>query len=272
MGQPTDIVTVMIRRFALLSVLFLVLSACEIRSHLTIDAADLSNGTVTAEVGFDEDFRDAMEQFGGEGMDLVAELEESAPDEGWTVEPFVDGDVEGATLSHDFSSLAELQQLLESSMLASEDAASYDDISFTETDDTVRFEASLSAPDMGAEEMEGMDLEEISNFLQFDMMIAVTFPGDVIEHNGELTDNTVTWELDEEALVGAELFAESRKSSGFNWSILLWILLGLIPIAVIVWAVRNRSKKDLPAQREVSIVVTEPDQPVAVDEPTQPLG
>ena len=258
----------MIRRLALLFALLLVLSACEIRSHLTIDAADLSNGTITAEIGFDEEFRDAMEEFGG-GMDLVAELEESAPEEGWSIEPFVDGDVEGAILSHDFSSLAELQQLLESSMLASEDAASYDDISFTETEDTVRFEASLSAPDMGEEGMEGMDFDEISNFLQFDMMIAVTFPGDVIDHNGELTDSTVTWELDEEALAGAELFAEARKSGGFDWSVLLWIGLGLIPIAVIVWAVRNRSKKDLPAQPEAVSVATEP---VAVDETTQPLA
>jgi hypothetical protein len=261
----------MIRRLALLFALVLVLSACEIRSHLTIDAADLSNGTVTAEIGFDEEFREAMEQFGGEGMDLVAELEESAPDEGWTVEPFVDGDVEGAVLSHDFSSLTELQQLLESSMLASEDAASYDDISFTESDDTIRFEASLAAPDMEDQGMEGMDFDEISNFFQFDMKIAVTFPGDVIEHNGELTDNTVTWELDEEAFTGADLFAEARKAGGFDLSILLWIALGLIPVGVIVWAVRNRSRKDSPAQPEAAPVGIDP-EPIAIDEPTHPLG
>ena len=65
---------------ALASSLFctLLLAACEVRSYLDIDMSDLSNGTVSVQVGFDEQFREAMEEFGG-GADLLSELESDAP-------------------------------------------------------------------------------------------------------------------------------------------------------------------------------------------------
>lgn len=249
----------MIRRLALLPLLILVLTACEIRSHLTIDAADLSNGTVTAEIGFDEDFREAMESFGGDA-DLIGEIEDSAPGEDWTVSRFTDGDIEGATLSHDFSSLEELQELLTSSMVASDEPGGYEQISFTDEGDTLRFEARLAAPAPEGESLEGFDMEGISEFLDFDMEISVTFPGSVIDHNGELEGNTVVWKLDEEALAGAELFAEGRKAAGFNWSILLWVVLAMIPIGVVLWAINNR-RRESPAPVEPQPVSMEPVPP-----------
>ena len=55
------------------------------------------------QVGFDDQFREAMEEFGG-GTDLVGELEADAPGEGWEVERFEDGDIEGVALTKEFSS------------------------------------------------------------------------------------------------------------------------------------------------------------------------
>jgi hypothetical protein len=247
----------MARRAILFVVLVIALTACEIRTHLNIDAADVSNGKITAQVGFDEDFREAMEEFGG-GGDLLAEVETSAPAEGWEVERFTDGDIEGVTLTQGFASIEELQTILSTSSIASGESGGWEDLSFTETDDSVRFDASLSAP--GLEGTEDLGMEEVGAFLDFDFQIAVTFPGEVIEHNGVLEDRTVVWDLDEESLVGADLFAEARKGGSLPWAVIGGVVLGLIVIGAVFWGLLARRR----APQEVEIVVEQPSEPVEV--------
>ncbi len=247
----------MARRSILFAVLVLALTSCEIRTHLNIDASDVSNGQITAQLGFDEDFREAMEEFGG-GGDLLAEVETSAPAEGWEVERFTDGDIEGVTLTQGFASIEELQNILSTSSIASGESGGWEDLSFTETDDSIRFEASLAAP--GLEGAEDVDMDELTAFLDFDFQIAVTFPGEVIEHNGALEDRTVVWDLDEESLAGADLFAEARKGGSFPWAIIGGVFLGLIVIGAVVWSVLTRRR----TPQEVEIVVEHPNEPVEV--------
>jgi hypothetical protein len=247
----------MARRALVFATLVIALTACEIRTHLNIDAADVSNGQITAQVGFDEDFREAMEEFGG-GGDLLAEVETSAPAEGWEVERFTDGDIEGVTLTQEFSSIEELQTILSTSSIASGESGGWEDLSFTETDDSIRFDASLSAP--GLEGTEDLGMEEVGAFLDFDFQIAVTFPGEVIEHNGVLEDQTVVWDLDEESLAGADLFAEARKGGSLPWAVIGGVVLGLLVIGVVVWSLLARRR----APRQVEIVVEQPSEPVEV--------
>ncbi|HKZ18970.1 MAG TPA: hypothetical protein VJQ57_02560 [Acidimicrobiia bacterium] len=247
----------MARRAILFATLVIALTACEIRTHLNIDAADVSNGQITAQVGFDEDFREAMEEFGG-GGDLLAEVETSAPAEGWEVERFTDGDIEGVTLTQGFSSIEELQTILSTSSIASGESGGWEDLSFTETDDSIRFDASLSAP--GLEGTEDLGMEEVGAFLDFDFQIAVTFPGEVIEHNGVLQDRTVVWDLDEESLAGADLFAAARKGGSLPWPVIGGIVLGLIVIGAVVWGLLARRR----APQEVEIVIEQPSEPVEV--------
>jgi hypothetical protein len=237
------------RRILLVSLLALALTACEIRTHLNIDAADLSNGVITAQLGFDEEFRDAMEEFGG-GGDLLAEVESSAPSEGWEVDRFTEGDIEGVTLTQNFSSIEELRGILSGSSIAAGETGGWEDLTFTQTDDnTLRFEATLTAP--GMEGTEDLGFEGIGTLLDFDFQIAVTFPGEVIEHNGVLAERTVTWDLDAEALADAELFAESRIGSPFPWAILGGILLGLVVIGVVAWSVISRRSR--PPEVEITV-------------------
>ncbi|MGH9894030.1 MAG: hypothetical protein ACREA0_19030, partial [bacterium] len=144
----------MARRILVFALLALALTACEVRTHLNIDASDVQNGEITVQVGFDEDFREAMEEFGG-GGDLLAEVESSAPSEGWEVERFTDGDVEGVTLTQGFSSIEELQDILSTSSIASGESGGWEELNFTETDNSIRFEAMLSAPGLeGAEDLD----------------------------------------------------------------------------------------------------------------------
>ena len=229
-----------LRRLAPLLFCTLLLGACEIRSYLDIDMSDLSNGSVLVQVGFDEQFREAMEEFGG-GTDLLGELESDAPAEGWAVDRFVAGDIEGVTLSKEFSSLDELQAILEEGRISGPQEGLVGEMTFTDTGDTIRFEADVPEDgDLGGD-LEGFDPEQLEGLLTYDARIRVTFPGDVIDHNGELVENTVTWEFeDPSSMAGAELFAEARKGSG---SVALYLLaagLGLGVIALVVWQVLRR--------------------------------
>lgn len=242
------------RRFLLLASLALALSACEVRTHLLIDAGDLSAGTISAEVGFDEEFRDLMEESGGEG-DVLGELESSAEAEGWEAEPFVDGDIEGYRITREFSSLEELQELMSSSMLSEE--WGYTDLGFTEENGDFVFEASGGNP---MDEISGeAGFEEMSEFLTIDFQIAVTFPGTVEEHNGVLEDRTVTWDLDDLETDDGTLFGRSSIGGGFPWAILGGLLLALLVAGAVIW--RLRDSKPPPTE----VVVSPEPQPVAVE-------
>ncbi|MBA3360928.1 MAG: hypothetical protein H0T94_05610 [Acidimicrobiia bacterium] len=236
------------RRFLLITSLALVLSACEVRTHLRVDANDLSNGTITAVVGFDEEFRNLMAESGGQG-DILAELESSAEAEGWEAEPFVDGDIEGYQISRGFSSIEELQELMSSSMLSEE--WGYTDISFTEDEGDFVFEASGGNP---MSELSGeAGFEGMEDLLTIDFQIAVTFPGPVQEHNGDLEARTVTWDLDNLETGTGTLFGRSSVGGGFPWAIIGGVVLALLVAGAVVW--RLRESKPKPTEIVVPVVV-----------------
>jgi hypothetical protein len=212
------------------------MTACEIRTYLDIDMADTSNGTVSVQVGFDDQFREAMEEFGG-GTDLVGELEADAPGEGWTVERFEDGDIEGVAMTKEFSSIEELEALVEEGRISGPQEGLVGEVSFTDTGDTIRFQADV--PEGG--DFEGFDTEQMEGLFTYDARISVTFPGEVIEHNGELEENTVTWTFaDPASMAGSELFAEARRGSGSPVVAIIGVLLGLGVVALVVWQVLSR--------------------------------
>lgn len=251
------------RRFVVLCFCTLLLAACEIRSYLDIDMSDVSNGTVSVQVGFDDQFRDAMEEFGG-GTDLIGELEADAPDEGWRVERFQDGDIEGVEMTKEFSSIEELTELLEEGRLSGPQEGLVGEVSFVDTGDTIRFEAEM--PQGG--DFEGMDPADLEGVFTYDARIRVTFPGEVIDHNGDLVDNTVTWTFDDPtAMAGSELFAEGRKGSGSPVVAIVGVLLGLGVVALVVWQVLSRRQP--PSEGLVTSRLEHHTEP-APDEAAQP--
>ena len=230
----------MIRRLIVLTSCVLLLAACEVRSYLDIDMSELSDGTVSVQLGFDQQFRDAMEEFGG-GTDLLGELESDAPGEGWEVERFEDGEIEGVTLNKQFSSLEELQTIVEEGRVSGPQEGLVGAVTFTDSGDTIRFEADV--PEGG--DFEGFDPEQVEGLLTYDARIRVTFPGEVIDHNGELEDKTVTWSFDDPAAMsGAELFAEANKATSSGVVIIIGLVLGLGVVALVVWLILSRRRRE----------------------------
>ena len=251
-----------IRRLIVLSACALLLAACEVRSYLDIDMAELPAGNVSVQVGFDQQFRDAMEEFGG-GTDLLGELESDAPGEGWEVERFVDVEIEGVTLSKEFTSLEELQTIVEEGRISGPQEGLVGAMTFTDSGDTIRFEADV--PEQA--NFEGFDPEQVEGLLTYDARIRVTFPGEVIEHNGALEGNTVTWSFDDPtAMGGAELFAEARKASSSIVVTVIGVVLALGVIALVIWQILGRRQK----RSTEDFVVSQLEHPAGSEPPVQP--
>jgi hypothetical protein len=228
----------------------LLLSACQVRSWLDVDLSGGESGDVTAVIGFDEEFRNAIAEMGG-GADLLGEIENDAPDQGWSVERFTDGAVEGITLTRSFASIEELSGILSEGVGSGPQEGLLEDLRVIDKGDTIRFEAGL--PGAADSPVGGMDLPSVEGMLEVDGRIQVTFAGEVLDHNGDLDGRTVTWTFDALEASESSLFAEARKGGGFPWVAVIGVLLGLGLVGLIAWRVlgdRNiRFKVVSPLQR-----------------------
>ena len=120
-------------------------------------------------------------------------------------------------------------------------------------------------------DFEGFDPAEMEGLFTYDARIRVTFPGEVIEHNGELEENTVTWSFDDPtSMAGAELFAEARKGSGSPVVAIVGVLLGLGVVALVVWQVLARRKPPSDGLIDVPFGASHRAGPPAPEAPVQP--
>jgi len=201
-----------VRRFAVALIGLVLLSACKVRVELdtTINADE--SGSVSFAFGFDKKFRDALEGFAsgfGEGdaggFNPLGDLESNAP-EGWKVERYKDGEFEGVRISRDFDDLSDLAQALEET----EGFGESDDELGGSAAPTPGFESfqierdgDLFTLDLGAD---GLDFSQEAGEnpfggednpfgeLEFEVIMRVTLPGKVLEHNADSQDgSTLTW-------------------------------------------------------------------------------
>jgi hypothetical protein len=150
-----------------------------------------------------------MDMAGGDPADLFAETD--VP-EGATVEPYEDDEFVGQRYVFEDVELSEFsdQQL---SITYDEQAGQY------EVDGTMEF---------GAED----DFNELPGDLaeSFDVSISVTFPGDVIEHNGDLDGQTVTWQPRMDEVTEIFAVADEDGSGAPTW---LWVAIGVVAAAIV---------------------------------------
>jgi hypothetical protein len=213
------------RRLALLLLLALVTTACQIRVDTSVTVRADESGTFAMEIGLDEEFRQLAEQEGG-GFDL-SEGTENLPT-GWQVETFVDGEFEGSRISTEFSSFAELDAKLTALSQSSESEGSpeelIDNLEFSRDGEDISFRAQLTqleeglVGDSGGElGFEGMDPTQLLQSL-FQIRFLVTLPGTINDHNADTIDgNTLIWNI---PLDGSDrtLFATSTPGGGSLFS------------------------------------------------------
>lgn len=239
------------RRTILLALLPLLLAACEIRLWMDVEMATAESGEVTITIGFDEEFRELIEET-GETADIFTEIEDQAFEAGFEIEPFTDGEIQGVAVTKSFSSLEELNEILNDppSVSPGGDGAVVNEVRFIDNGGTIRFEGSVPA---GSGDFEGVDPSQALDVINFDARVSVRFPGTVTEHNGELSERTVTWIFYDENLDGIEMFAEAQKAGGgFSGVWILVVLLVLVVGGAIAYRMMSERKVDTVADPTVT--------------------
>lgn len=174
-----------------------------------------------------------LEMAGTEPGDVLGDLgaDDELPEDA-TVEPYEDDTYVGQQFSFDDAPLSDFQDE-EMSITYDAEAGEYEVSGAMDMTDLAGDTGDMPAG-MGEAMMES-----------FDFVISITFPGEVIEHNGELSGNTVTWRPAVGETNEMRAVASESGSSGLP----VWLIAGLGGLVVVVggglaafFVLRNRSR------------------------------
>lgn len=211
---------------------------------LTLDGDTVDGAMI---VGVEKSFLE-LAQVGPE--DFLDEL--GADDDipaGATVEPWEDDEFVGQRAVFTGTDLSEF------------DDPEFLSISYDADSGVYEVNGSMDMSDMGEDEAE---LAELPSSMvdammgAFDMSVSITFPGEVTEHNGELSGNTVSWtpvigEVNEIRAVASDGSGSSGIATG------LLVAIGVVVIAALAGlgfflTRRNRGQQDTqPAQEPAGV-------------------
>lgn len=219
-----------VTRVAMVAALALLLTGClKLDMDLAIQTDDTVDGSVVFAVN-----KDVLELTGGSIEDLTGgETPFPSDVEGVTTEDYDDGEFAGQQFSFDGVPIG----------VFASNTDDPDALSITREGDTFEVSGALDLT-QGATGATGLGGAE-QFFESAEIRIAITFPGEVIESNGTVDGNTVTWEpaFGERIEIQATGSAVEGASSS---NTLLWVVIGLAVVAlaviVVVVVMMNRRK------------------------------
>lgn len=212
------------------AILAMFVSACKAEVRLVLEVAENGTGTLAAEVGIDDQLRNLIDTFAGDGEAIISELDLGLDGESSTR---VEGELTVYTTEVTFDDVASIPE-----------AAGGDFTSFNLelTDDGASLEATLDLAgglDLSQFPVDASSLDEQS----LEARVVVTLPGDVSEHNADevAADGAFVWNIP----LDGELYMFANTlypKAGFPW----W-LAGLLAfsaaLAVGVWLAAVRREK-----------------------------
>lgn len=246
--------------FALLAVL---LSAClKLDMDLEVSADDTVSGTVVFAVQ-----RELLDLAGGNVEDILgtdAPLPEDV--EGVTVEEYEDDEFAGQQFNFDGVALSEFNQ-----------EGGEEQLRIVREGDRFRvtgvLDLSSGLDATGATGFGGLDPSEFMQGAQ--LRIRIAFPGDVIESNGQVDGNSVTWEPRVGERQELEAVASAVGGGSGDSNLTLWLIIGAIVLvaAVVVGVLLARRRTPAVAGGPAGPISGAPDVPAGPVEPgTPPVG
>lgn len=242
-----------VKALALGGMLAVALTGCmKLDMNLELQSDDTIDGTMVVAVS-----RELAELSGTDPEELSEQLREEALSgddmpEGSTVEPYEDEDFIGSEVTFDGAPL---------------DAFGGEDQTLSIRRDGDEFVVAGSM-DLSTASTEGLDLTQ-----GVDVKIAISFPGAVAEHDGELDGTTVTWiaEPGEVTPINARGAAEAGALGALAGS-LLYVVIGavvlVVVLVVVLLVVRSRRRSAAPTGPTTAL----PAEGAPVGAPYQPGG
>ncbi len=227
------------KMWPILAALVVLTSACRLETNVSIDVNEDGSGTFTAEIGLDQEMRDALEGFGGSD-DLLSGLDLG---DGTPTETRTEGDMTYISATQSFADPTELKTVVD----ANQDQASFEEFELDVTEDGARLIARtgpLAGEDgTGADELP-IDISALSDDF-FSANIFVKLPGTVKKENANeiMADGRLRWAIS----VTDPIDIEAETSLGSNG--IPWLPIGIAAVAILgVGAYAVTRRKDDPAK------------------------
>ena len=204
----------------------LALSGCfKLDMDMTVNDDDTIDGVVIFAI--DQDLADmAGEEGGGEDSQLT---EEDVP-EGATIEEYDEDGFVGQKVTFDGVSMDELNE----SFSSEDDTGGPSSWSLTHEDGEYRFTGDMDMSEMSGEGEGSDELDfDPSVFMEgAKLRVAMTFPGEVVESNGEVDGNTVVWEPE----IGEtnEMTAVAEEGSGLPLGLVAAVVGGVLVLLLVI--------------------------------------
>lgn len=219
---PMRKLTTPLRALAALAVATFTLTGCmKVDMNLTINADDTVSGT--AILALDKRLAGLV---GKSEDELVSELTKDTGNipKGAKQEKYAEGDFVGAKYTFEKAKLSEFSD---------------NDLKIVHKDGKYTFDAKMDLADVKLDDPAAKSFAD-----SFVFKISITFPGEVLEHNGKLDGKTVTW--NPKAGQSTDLHAVSEEGSSIPWTLIIvgvGVLLLLIVAVVVVLLVVLSKKK-----------------------------
>ena len=252
------------KNLLVIALLALVLSACRIETNIIMNIEEDGSAEVGAEVGFDEEFMQFLEQSGGSPEDIFTDLPQFEDGDGVATER-VDGDM---TYYGFISTIEDITSYDPNT--DTEDAFSSFEVSVD--DSSARIEAELVATDLeglGGDEFP-IDPSMITDEF-FSANLLVSMPGEVTEHDADEVrgDGTLVWNIPLSGSKSVNAVSDFGSSSGNLILIILLVVLAIGIIAAVVATVvsRRESQKAVEAAAASHADAASPEPPSTEDGP-----
>ena len=211
------------KMWPILAALVVLTSACRLETNVSIDVNEDGSGQFTAEIGLDEEMRDALEGFGGSD-ELLSGLELG---DGTPAETRTEGDMTYISSTQTFADTAELQTVLD----ANQEQASFEDFELEVTEDGARLLAktgALAGEDGAAGDELPFDLGTLGDDF-FSANIFVKLPGTVKKENADeiMADGRLRWAIS----LTDPIDIEAETSIGDTG--VPWLPIGIAAVAIL---------------------------------------
>jgi hypothetical protein len=247
------------RRTLLLgSVVVLLTTACRAEANFLLNVTDDGSGTITAEVGVDDELLELINQFGDGEEDLF-----NLVPEGQDVETRREGDMTFYSAAQSFTDTEDLRQ--QAGVFADADVV-FSELDLVVEDGGAQLRAKIEAPDSAAT-LEGLGaggLQDIGEDI-FSSSLVVDLPGTLEDSNADevLSDGRLKWDI---PLLGGTVDIQATTSgsgSGAPIGLIAAIIAVVLVIGgAIVWSQRRRK-----SSIEAIEATTAPAAPSGVFEP-----
>ncbi len=211
--------------FALLT---LALTACRAESNLILDIESDGSGTVGFEIGFDEEFRNLLEQSGTSPSDMLSDLPDMSGSDIVAIER-TDGDMSYVGAQFPVDDLSAIDLTKDGLDFFAE---FFSDFSFTFDDDSATLAATVKAADLGGSSEDlPFDTSSLTEDI-FSANIVVSMPGNVVQHNADEVrgNGTLVWTI---PLSGSTTISATSELGGSSGSSIVWILAAVLLIGII---------------------------------------